>query len=145
MTTTNVPSLERSIQKTQSWLKDISTELGWNDPERGYLALRAVLHTLRDRLPPNEAVDLAAQLPMVIRGFYYEGWHPADKPRKYRHKDEFIEQVRRIAPSITQDEAEKVISAVFHQLSSELDGGEVDEVRNAMPEEVRSLWPRAGL
>jgi uncharacterized protein (DUF2267 family) len=31
-----------------------------------------VLHALRDRLTVEEASDLAAQLPMLIRGLYYE-------------------------------------------------------------------------
>ncbi len=145
MASTNVPALERSMQKTQSWLGGISTEMGWNDPEKGYLALRAVLQALRDRLPPNEAVDLAAQLPMVVRGFYYEGWHPADKPLKYRHKEEFIERVCKRAPAITREEAERAVTAVFHQLTSEIDSGELEQVRDAMPEDIRALWPWEGL
>jgi uncharacterized protein (DUF2267 family) len=33
-----------------------------------------MLHALRDRLPPEIAVHLSAQLPMLVRGIYYEGW-----------------------------------------------------------------------
>jgi uncharacterized protein (DUF2267 family) len=59
-----------------------------------YLALRAVLHTLRDRLIVDEAIDLGAQLPMLVRGFYYENWQSVGKPLKYRHKEEFLNQVK---------------------------------------------------
>ena len=145
MTSTNVSALERSLQKTQIWIGDIATEMGWSDTERGYTALRAVLHTLRDRLPPEEAVDLAAQLPMVVRGFYYEGWKPSNTPLKFRHKDEFISRVRADAPALAAEEAERAVTAVFHQLSTKLDLGEVEQVRDSMPEEVRALWPIEGL
>jgi uncharacterized protein (DUF2267 family) len=141
----HVPVFDRTLQKTHAWLGGINREMGWKDHEKGYVALRAVLHALRDRLPPDEAVDLAAQLPMLIRGFYYEGWHPAGKPLKYRHKGPFLEQVRREAPAVGEAEVERAVTAVFHRLSSEIDDGEVEDVRSAMPEEIRALWPQDGL
>ena len=64
-------------------------ELDWENEHKAYLALRTVLHTLRDRLSVEEAVQLGAQLPMLIRGFYYEGWTLKQKPTKERHKTEF--------------------------------------------------------
>ncbi|MFU8816319.1 MAG: DUF2267 domain-containing protein [Pseudomonadales bacterium] len=141
----HVAAFDRTLQKTHIWIGGITNQMGWEEHEKGYVALRAVLHALRDRLPPDEAVDLAAQLPMLIRGIYFEGWRPSNKPLKYRHKEQFIEQVRREAPSVTDDEAERAVSAVFHQLSTEIDGGEVEDVRNAMPQEIREMWPVDGL
>lgn len=65
----------------------------WTDEEQAYSALRAVLHAVRDRLTVDEATDLAAQLPMVVRGFYYEGWKPALAPNKERTVEEFLDHV----------------------------------------------------
>ena len=48
-----------------------------DDRHLAYVALRATLHALRDRLGPENAVHLAAQLPMLLRGLYYEGWRLA--------------------------------------------------------------------
>lgn len=141
MMTTNVKALDRTMHQTQEWIRDIAGRLGSDDPEKGYIALRAVLHTLRDRLPPDEAVDLSAQMPTLVRGIYFEGWHPADKPLKYRHREEFLNRVLDDAPALAGHEVEDAVSAVFEELSSELDPGEVDEVRDAMPAEVRQLWP----
>lgn len=145
MARSHVRAFERTLQKTQHWLAEITAQMGWEDHEKGYTALRAVLHTLRDRLPPNEAVQLAAQLPMLIRGVYFDGWHPANKPLKYRHKQEFLERVRKEAPGITKDELELAVTAVFHRLSREMPGGEVEQVRSQLPAELRELWVQPGL
>jgi len=145
MTTSHVSAFDKTIQKTHHWLAEIMAEMGWQDQERAYAALRAVLHALRDRLPPNDAVHLAAQLPMLVRGFYYEGWHPANKPLKYRHKREFLQQVSKEAPGIARDELERAVTAIFHRLSAEMPGGEVDQVRDLLPAELRELWALSGL
>jgi uncharacterized protein (DUF2267 family) len=104
-----------------------------------------VLHALRDRLLPNEAVDLGAQLPMLVRSFYYEGWHPANKPLKYRDKHHFLEQVHKQALWLGDDDLERVTTAVFALLSSQIGGGEPQQVRNLLPPELRELWAQPGL
>jgi uncharacterized protein (DUF2267 family) len=145
MSHSHVSAFERTIQKTDHWLAELMAQMGWEDHEKAYKALRAVLHALRDRLQPNEAVHLAAQLPMLVRGFYFEGWHPANKPLKYRHKKEFLEQVRKEAPGITEDEVERTVTAVFYRLSTEMPSGEVHQARDQLPAEVRELWALSGL
>lgn len=141
--TINVSALDRTVLQTQAWLGHISQQMGWEDPEKSYVTLRAVLHALRDRLPPDEALDLAAQLPTLVRGIYFEGWHPAGKPLTYRNKAEFLERVRRAARKLEEREAERAVTAVLHELSTELDQAEVNHVRQAMPPELRELWPVA--
>ncbi len=146
MPSKRVAAFDETIQKTTDWLVRLEAVLGWDDRQNVYMALRSVLHALRDRLPPAEAVDLGAQLPMLIRGFYYQGWHPANKPRKYRHKGPFLKQVTQEAPWLRGPELERAISAVFEVLVSELGpDGEVGQVRDALPAELRELWAQPGL
>jgi len=140
----SVAAFDKTIEKTNLWLKELEAILAWDDRERAYHALRAVLHAVRDRLPPQEAVDLGAQLPMLVRGFFYEGWHPADKPLRYRNKQPFLDCVTKEAPAIGEADLEPVVSAVFELLSSQLPHGEPDQVRRALPAEVRELWPAPG-
>jgi uncharacterized protein (DUF2267 family) len=45
-----------------------STSARWDGTSRSFRLLRTVLQALRDWLPVNEAVDLGAQLPMLLRG-----------------------------------------------------------------------------
>ena len=72
------------------------SELDWEDkPHKAYMALRTVLHALRDRLTVEEAIQLGAQLPMLIRGFYYEGWNLKGKPHKERHKEDFLDHIKK--------------------------------------------------
>lgn len=143
MMTTHVTALDRTLQQTHEWVTGVAGRMGSDDPEKGYVALRAVLHTLRDRLLPGEAVDLSAQLPTLVRGIYFEGWKPSDQPLDYRHKEDFLGRVRADAPTLQNGESERAVTAVFGTLSAEIDRGQVDHVFRAMPEEVRALWPSA--
>lgn len=147
MPSTGVTAFAETVAKTNKWLDHLEQSLGWSDRHKVYMALRGVLHALRDRLSPEETAELAAQLPMLVRGFYYEGWQPAGKPLKYRHKVEFLRRVARETPWL-EDEAtiEGAVTAVLRLLSSELGAeGETAQVRRLLPAELRELWPQPGL
>jgi uncharacterized protein (DUF2267 family) len=141
MATTGLEVFDSTLQTTHGWLKQIMARLGHEDRHGAYLALRGTLHALRDRLPPEMAVHLGAQLPMLVRGFYYEGWRPADTPRHERHKEEFLAHVADAFTRQPDLEPEPVARAVFAVLARELDPGEVNKVIASLPEDVRSLWP----
>lgn len=136
---------EETERKTMNWINSVASIMGSTDSQRSYMVLRAVLHTIRDRLMPDEAVQLGAQLPMLIRGFYYEGWRPNDKPRKYRHRAEFLKEIHKEVPALDNAQLERAATAVFEVLESEMPGGELEQVRHALPEEVRELWLIPGL
>lgn len=141
MSATGLKTFDSTLQTTNIWLNEVMEELGWADRHKAYHALRAVLHTLRDRLPPNEAVHLGAQLPMLIRGFYYEGWHPANKPVKERSRDEFLVHITESFLFDVDANSEEIVRAVFKVLATHVTEGEIDDVRNALPSGVRELWP----
>ncbi len=61
---------DTTLHKTHAWLKAAMEALGTEDRHRAYMALRAVLHALRDRLTVEEAAQLAAGLPMLLRGLF---------------------------------------------------------------------------
>jgi uncharacterized protein (DUF2267 family) len=141
MSTTGLDVFDRTLHRTNSWLSDIMHVLGSQDRHAAYVAMRATLHALRDRLPVEEVAQLGAQLPMLVRGSYYEGWDPTAKPLKIRHKDEFL---ARVAQEIQGDDAadvELVVRAVFAVLAARVTEGEIEDVRHVLPEEVRRLWP----
>jgi uncharacterized protein (DUF2267 family) len=133
---------DEAIQKSQVWLRELGDELAWDHPSGVLAALRAVLHALRDRLIPAEAAHLGAQLPLLIRGLYYEGWRPAAESWKVRHREPFLARVEHeMRGYVEQKSADAVVRAVFRVLSRHVSEGELREVRQLLPAEIRELWP----
>jgi uncharacterized protein (DUF2267 family) len=134
---------DASLQKSQIWLNDLMRELDWQDkPQNAYLALRTALHALRDRLTVEEAVHLGAQLPMLIRGVYYEGWKLAGKPVKERHKSEFLDHIAAVFRDDDTVDPEKVMRAFFKVLTRHISKGETENVRHLLPKSLQELWPQ---
>lgn len=132
-------TFERTLHKSTDWLHDMMTELRTRDPELALVALRAGLHALRDRLTIGESANLAAQLPMLLRGLYYEGWQPAHVPELTRATGDFIEGVhRRTAPH--QLDPYRVIAATAAVLRRHVTPGELAHVVHQLPRAVRELW-----
>lgn len=136
----NLGVFEKTQQKTARWIAAVAHNMGSTDLERSYHVLRSVLHAVRDRLPTDEAVQLAAQMPMLVRGFYYEGWHRANRPERFRHKQEFLDHIARDVPGLDPAQRERAASAVFSMLNQEISGSEAEQVRHALPSEIRDLW-----
>lgn len=135
--------LDRSVQKTNVWLRDVNCELSWFTFQRGYLALRAVLHALRDRLSTSEVAQFGAQLPIFIRGVYYDGWTPSRTLIKSRGKELFLRQVQaEFAHTRNPDiDAEAVTRAIFRVLCKHISGGELEQVKHLLPHGIREFWP----
>jgi uncharacterized protein (DUF2267 family) len=143
MSMTGLETFDRTIQETNNWLKDLMCELNWEDRHRAYLALRATLHTLRDRLMPTEAAHLGAQLPMLIRGIFYEGWNPANKPVKERQKEEFLSHIRDQFQNDPEVDPQTVALAVFKLLTHKVSRGEIEDIKQTFPQELKELWPQS--
>ena len=143
MTTTesHVPVFESTLQTTHKWLRELELLASLRDESEAYSVLRVVFHALRDRLTPDEAVNLAAELPMLIRGFYYEGWKPSATPTKLRTLGDFLRDMPPLPSPDETFDAEKAVRSVFLLLDHRISEGEIDDIRHMLPEEVRSLWP----
>ena len=135
-------TLSHAVQQTQGWLKELRDNGELADESAALSVLRAVLHQLRDRLTPQEAVDLSAQLPLIVRGVYFEGWRPGRTPEKLRSMQEFLDEValklrpHPIAP-------EPAVRGVFALLTHHCDPGEIADVIAQFPGELKELWPES--
>jgi uncharacterized protein (DUF2267 family) len=134
---------DKTLQKTHDWIKDVMLELEWDDRQKAYHAFRVTLQTLRDRLTLEEVAQLGAQLPMLVRGFYYEGWNPTGKPLKQRHKAEFLAPIEEHFWGDETVDAEEVARAVFKVLARRVSAGEIEDVKHVLPKELRELLPKA--
>jgi uncharacterized protein (DUF2267 family) len=143
MSATGLEVFDSTLQQTNEWLADISAELGWGDRQLAYEALRGTLHAIRDHLTVEEAAHLAAQLPMLVRGLYYEGWDPARVPVRERSQEAFLRRVAEAFRGAPRVDPVDVVRAVTLVLASRVSAGQFDQARNMMPEQVRLLWPGA--
>lgn len=143
MTTTHVAGLDESIHKTNIWLKELKEELGLEDHQGAYTALRATLHAIRDRLSTGEAADLASQLPTLIRGAYYENWVPDADRAGRRSRESFLGQIRdTFRPPPGEEpriDPEAAVHAVTALLDRHVTEGQMQHVRSTLPEEIREL------
>jgi uncharacterized protein (DUF2267 family) len=140
MSTNGLESLEHTVELTHVWINALDERLRWHSKPRTYRLLKAVLHALRDWLPHEEAADLAAQLPTLLRGVYYEQWRPATTPVKRRDRTDFI---ARIDAAFTADplaDSAAAVTAAFDVLSEKISMGEVEDLRGSLPREIRDLW-----
>ncbi len=133
-------AINHAVQTADEWLRDLgAAHEEFADRERGYAALRAVLHHLRDRLTVEEAAQLGAQLPTLIRGVYFGSWKPSRQPVRERHAEQFIDAVMR---ELNRPPAycEEAVRAVFGLLGARIPAGEIEDVKHMLPEEVRRYW-----
>lgn len=141
MSATGLESIDHAVQLTHSWINDLDERLGWKDKSQSYRLLRNVLHALRDWLQVNEAADFAAQFPSLLRGVYYEQWRPSTVPVKQRSKNDFIARINHGPAGNPVYYTPEMVSVVFRFLSSKIESGEIEDVRSALPADLRALWP----
>ena len=138
---TVLAAFDTTLQTTHAWLHELIGIMGWqHDTQRAYVGLRAVLHALRDRLTVDDTAALAVQLPMLVRGFYFEGWQPHGKPRRLRRKAAFLARVREHFPPDADLDAEPLTRGVCQLLRQHLPAGEIEKVKAVMPDELQSVW-----
>ncbi|HEV8650276.1 MAG TPA: DUF2267 domain-containing protein [Actinomycetes bacterium] len=142
MADTGFASFSTTVDKTNRVLKEIEQAYGWPKERRNqsYAALRAVLHALRDRLTVEEAAQLSAQLPMLIRGIYFQGWDPTDVPVKM-HREEFLERVRREFPYEVEGGMEPLVQTVLRALRHYVTEGEWEDIKSSVPKDLAVVLP----
>lgn len=141
MSATGLEVFDTTLHKTHVWLNDIKRDLEIDDNHAAYRALRVTLHTLRDRLTVDEAVGFGAQLPMLVRGLYYEGWRPVGKPDKSINRDVLIQRVGDALNNQNGVDGRRAVRAVMRTIDRHISPGEVDEVWATLPKSIRELWP----
>jgi uncharacterized protein (DUF2267 family) len=140
MCTTGIDAFDKTIQVTNTWLNEIMADHG-PDRQVAWHVLSAVLHVLRDRLTTDLSANLGAQLPLLVRGTYYDQFEPSRQPDKSRSLDEFLDSVQQELRYTRPIDSKAAVRSVFKVLSHYIDPGEVRKVRLALPGEVRELWP----
>jgi uncharacterized protein (DUF2267 family) len=140
--TTGYHSFDTTVDKTNRLLKEIEQEYGWPKDRRNqsYAALRGVLHAIRDRLTVEESAQFSAQLPMLVRGLFYEGWDPSNVPVRMGRED-FLGRVRQEFPYEVRGTTEELVTNVIKALKLYGTEGEWEDIRASMPKELATVVP----
>jgi uncharacterized protein (DUF2267 family) len=142
MATQTLSVVESASEDLYRWIHEILVELAFDDRHYGLQALRGVLHALRDRLLIDQMANLSAQLPLLVRGIFFENWDPSRAPLRDRTVEEFADRVRESFTGYASPrEPQEVVRAVFTVLARHISPGEAEKVRGALPKPIADLWP----
>lgn len=130
-------AFNHAIHTANIWLADVASAFGTNDRRFTQRAMRAWLHTLRDRLTVDAAVKFGAQLPELLRGIYYDGWEPSKVPGRYGAE----EYIRRFAAhaAIRTAQVPAIAATVTDVVSQHMSPGQLSETLAELPFDLREL------
>lgn len=147
MTNTGLANLDSALQKFNIWLRDLDQKLHWQDRRKSYKALEVTLHAIRDHLTVNQSAHFSAQLPMIVRGIYYNGWVPSRVPIKERKLEQFYQHIHDNfdqAPGGQNIDPARITRAVFEVLNEHISAGEIQDIRGDLPTPLARIWPDPG-
>lgn len=142
MSASGLDVFDKTLQTANIWLDEIMAELGL-DRQIAWKVLSTVLHKLRDRLPVDAAAHLGAQLPLLVRGVYYDQYEPAKQPTACRTLEEFTAEVAEWLADVRPVDPQAATTAVFGVLSRHIDAGQIAKVQGVLPGSIRSFWQAA--
>jgi uncharacterized protein (DUF2267 family) len=150
-TLVDVMNFEKYAATGNAFVNEVADALHMpDDRDRAGRILRAVLHALRARLTMVESFHLLAQLPMVLKGVYVDGWNPTTpQDKRIKTVEDLVDQVMlldgtnalRDFPNVQQ--AERAIAAVLGVLKRHISVGEVDSIEQGLPHALKRLWHAA--
>ena len=139
-----IHNFEHAVHAANEWIKELAQEPEIGSEAQAYAILRTVLQALRDRMRVEEIAQLSAQLPMLIRGFFFEGWRPSFEPAPVESAEEFLEDLGLRLLRVSEVEAEDAVYLVYALMNHHFSEGELAHVERVMPAELVLKW-RPGL
>ncbi|MEU4312137.1 DUF2267 domain-containing protein [Nocardia sp. NPDC024068] len=131
--------LAADIHTARTWLNAVAGELGTDDRQFAFRALRAWMHAVRDRIGVSNSAHVSAQLPELLRGVWYEGWVPARVPVRHgvaAFIDQFAEEAR-----IERHEVVPTAGEITRSLDQLFAPGQLTRVFAVLPEPLGvALW-----
>jgi uncharacterized protein (DUF2267 family) len=141
MSANGIDVFDKTLQTTNIWLDEIMEDLG-PDRKTAWRVLAVVLQKLRNRLPLGLAANLGAQLPILVRGIYYDQFRPDLLPVECDTMAEFCAEVGEWLRDNRPVNPEQAVQSVFGVLSRHISEGEIANVVQALPEGIRGAWPK---
>lgn len=135
------------FHELHDYVNQLSSDLGHPEEKKRVMIIwRAVMHTIRDRISISESLDLISPLPMILKGMYTMGWKYSETPPyDYNTIEQMKDQVKELQDKYGEQEfdwqksTEEIISITLNSLNRYFTEGQMDHIRNQLPEEVRAL------
>ncbi len=142
MSSRGLEVIDVTVQKTYEWINECRERLDWSSDRDALRLLRSTLHQIRDRVHVNEAAQFSAQLPVLIRGMFFEGWQPHLAPLPDRRAADLINAIEHHVGDMVEYRGQQDIVTVFKLLNSRISEGEINDIRANLPEDIRAFWPK---
>ncbi|GFE65498.1 DUF2267 domain-containing protein [Litoreibacter roseus] len=141
MSAQGLEAIDHTVHVTHEWINELTARLDWGSKRSALRLLRCTLHRVRDHLLTDELAQFSAQLPLLIRGMFFEGWMPKRTPIKERHAEDFTDAIGDQMREADDYRGPQDIRHVFDLLNNRLSEGEIRDIRACLPEPIRALWP----
>ena len=138
MSATGLGVFDKTLQTTNIWLNEIASDLR-PDRNLAWKVLSVVQHKLRDRMRVELSAHLSAELPLLVRGVYYDQFEPAKQPTDC-DLEKFVEEVAEWLSDVRPVDPKDAIRAVFKVLSRRIPKGQIENVQQALPQDLRAVW-----
>jgi uncharacterized protein (DUF2267 family) len=142
MSATGLEVFDKTLQTTNTWLGELMEALD-TDRHTAWKVLGVVLRKLRDRVPVELSAHLGAQLPLLVRGVYYDQFEPAKQPTRCDTIEQFSAAVATHLTDTRPVDPALAVRAVFALLSHHIPEGQIGKVQDALPRHIREAWATA--
>ena len=135
---------EKYAAKGNEFVRLVADELTISSDKAGRI-IRTVFHALRNRLSHEESFQLLAQLPMVLKGVYVDGWKYNKYFTRIHHLDDFLNEVRNEDNNLAgydfgnNERAKKAVAAVFKAMNYFISEGEFKDVMAVLSAEMKEF------
>ena len=141
MSSQGLETIENSAQTAHEWVNELAGRLDWTSKRSAMRFLRVTLHLVRDHLLIDEMAQFSAQLPLLIRGMFFEGWVPKRTPLKDRSAKGFLATIESQVGDTDEYRGSEDVKYVFELLNAHVSAGEIEDVRASLPSDIRAFWP----
>lgn len=141
MSTQGLEVIDHTVQLTHEWINELRERLDWTSSRDALRLMRITLAQIRDHIGHEEAAQMSAQMPLLVRGIFFEGWSPARTPVRDRSAATFIAAIEDHLGDVLEWRGREDITAVFKLLNARISDGEIADVKANLPKHIRELWP----
>jgi uncharacterized protein (DUF2267 family) len=126
------------------FVKDVAEELNVSRNSAARI-MKAVLHAVRDRLPPDDAIQFAQGLPMALKAVFIDQYDPSRTPVVIRRAHDFLDYIfykDEFSANVDfpdQDSVEDALRGVFNVLECYMDPAQIEHIKHMMGQEIVEL------